>query len=243
MKKENVAESSHSELVVYDGCEPCPYLPGRVARMPLRMPTYPVAPAVFDQQLQVGDRRTGVYLYRTSCPECQECQAIRLPVDEFVLNSTMRRVKRRGDKQLRIEQTEPVVDLEHVQLFNLHRSQRGLEHDGQSVSISGYSTFLADSCCDTFELSYWLGEELIAVAISDVGATALSAVYCYFNPAHGRFSPGVYSILKQIEYCQMHNMQHLYLGLYIAGSPHMAYKARYTPHERLINNTWQRFEK
>jgi len=237
-----VVWSSQSELVVYDGCEPCPYLPGKVARMPLRMPTAPVEPADFDERLEEGDRRTGVYLYRTSCPGCQECEAIRLPVAGFELNSTMRRVKRKGDKLLRIENTRPVVDRAHVELFNLHRSGRGLEHDGQPVSRSGYETFLAESCCDTFELSYWLEEELIAVAICDCGETSLSAVYCYFHPAHSRLSPGVYSILKQVEYCIEHNMKHLYLGLYIAGSPHMAYKARYTPHERLIQGEWRRFE-
>ncbi len=237
-----MTDSSLNELVVYDGCEPCPYLPGRIARMPLRMPTTPLTLADFDQRLEAGDRRTGVYLYHTSCPECQECQAIRLPVAEFELNATMRRVKRRGDRMLRMVQSAPVVDRRRVNLFNLHRSTRGLEHDGQPVSLSGYETFLADSCCKTFELSYWLEDELVAVAICDAGLSALSAVYCYFDPQHGRFSPGVYSILKQIEYCLNHDMQHLYLGLYISGSPHMTYKARYTPHERLIDGVWTRFE-
>ena len=35
--------------VYWDSPEPCPYLPGQVARMPLRMPTEELRPEVFDQ--------------------------------------------------------------------------------------------------------------------------------------------------------------------------------------------------
>jgi len=101
----------------------------------------------------------------------------------------------------------------------------------------------ADSCCDSFELRYRIGGELIGVAIVDRGERSLSAVYCYYDPSYGRFSPGVYSILYQLELCRRWGLPHLYLGLTIEGCKAMTYKRRYLPHERLIGGEWQRFER
>jgi len=78
--------------------------------------------------------------------------------------------------------------------------------------------------------------------VTDRGTTSLSAVYCFWNPAYARLSVGTYSILKQIQLARHWEMDHLYLGLYIADNAHMSYKARFTPHERLIDGRWQRFE-
>jgi len=230
------------EVVVYDHCEPCPYLPEETARLPLRLPQAVLTPLEFDVRLNQGDRRTGEYLYRTNCPKCQACQPIRVLVDEFQPRSTMRRVKRKGDQQIRTEFREPTVDSQRVALFNKHRKQRGLDHEGQPVDAFGYEMFLTQSCCDTFEMDYFVGDELMGVAICDRGATSISAVYFYFDPAYGSLSPGVYSVLKQIETCQMWSAKHLYLGLYIAQSPHMSYKIKYRPHEILIDGTWRRSE-
>ena len=52
---------------------------------------------------------------------------------------------------------------------------------------------------------------------------------------------GTYSVLKQIELCKSWNLRYLYLGLYIAESERMKYKARFLPHQRLIDGTWQTF--
>jgi arginine-tRNA-protein transferase len=104
--------------------------------------------------------------------------------------------------------------------------------------LTGYESFLVESCCPTFEIRYHRCGQLIGVAICDRGAESLSAVYTYFDPDFGRLSPGQFSILKQIELCQQWRMRYLYLGYYIAESKHMAYKANFTPHERFIDGCW-----
>jgi arginine-tRNA-protein transferase len=85
--------------------------------------------------------------------------------------------------------------------------------------------------------------ELAGVAIVDRADNSLSAVYCYYDPAHQRLSLGTYSILKQIELCQSWGLRYLYLGLYIGDCDKMAYKAGFLPHERLVNGRWRGFEK
>jgi arginyl-tRNA--protein-N-Asp/Glu arginylyltransferase len=232
-----------AEMLVYDELEPCPYLPQRWARMPLRLPATALAGRQLDARLAEGDRRSGIYLYRATCPGCHACEAIRIDVNQFTPSRTQQRTLRRGDRVLEVEVGPPVVDAERVALFNLHRHGRDLARYDYDIDADGYRTFLVDTCCDTLEICYRLAGSMIGVAISDRGAESVSAVYCYFDPAFSRLSPGAYSILKHIELCRRWHVRYLYLGYYVAESEHMAYKSLYLPHERLIGGRWRRFER
>lgn len=227
-----------SELLVHDEPVPCPYLTDRVARMPLRHPLMRLTPEQFDQRLASGDRRTGPFLYRTQCPQCQACIPIRLPVRAFVANRSQRRALRRGDAAIEIRLREPVADERRVALYNKHGGERGLSVGHAPVNVEGYQEFLVASCCDSIEIDYTIDDVLIAVAIVDRGARAMSAVYCCFDPDYSRYSPGVYSVLTQLRLARQWGLDYLYLGLYIAESPHMSYKTRYQPHELLVDGKW-----
>jgi arginine-tRNA-protein transferase len=123
----------------------------------------------------------------------------------------------------------------------LHRELRGLDRNDEPVDEFGYRQFLTDSCCQTWELSYWLQGRLVGVAITDVGRKSLSAVYCYYDPTIAGVSIGTYSILRQVELCREQHRQYLYLGFFVAGSPHMQYKAKFHPHERRRQGVWTTF--
>lgn len=226
------------ELLVYDQPEVCPYLPDRKARLPLRQPLARLSPEALDRQLAAGDRRSGGFLYRTACPTCSACRPIRVPVEEFTPSRSQLRVQRKCERVVDIFLGAPAADESRARLYNKHRELRGLGHE--PISVSGYREFLVNSCCDTLEIDYVIDDVLAAVAILDRGAKSLSAVYCCFDPEYSKFSLGVYSILTQIQLAQMWNMEFLYLGLYIAESPHMRYKHLYRPHELLMNGEWVR---
>jgi arginyl-tRNA--protein-N-Asp/Glu arginylyltransferase len=226
------------EIVVFDAPHACSYLPGRTARLPYRRPVARLSPEQFDQRLAEGDRRSGVFLYRTQCPTCRACQPIRLDVNGFRPDATQRRMERRGDALLTTRIGPPVVDRQRVRLFNLHRDQRGLTSDDSPLDAQSYEEFLVDSCCESLEFGYWHEGRLVAVAIADAGRDSLSAVYCFYDPSFRLLSLGTYSILRQVAFCRETSRRYLYLGFFIAESPHMSYKARFRPHERLINGTW-----
>jgi arginine-tRNA-protein transferase len=147
----------------------------------------------------------------------------------------------RGDRELSVELGEPLADAERVALYNRHKSLRGLSAGQGEVDVRSYREFLAMTCCDTIEIRYRLRGQLVGVAIADRSSDALSAVYCYYDPSHERLGLGTYSILKQLELCHMWGLRYLYLGLYIAESLHMRYKARFLPHERLLDGVWHEF--
>lgn len=231
------------EWVVYDARTHCPYLPGQTARLPLRMPLRPLSSREFARRLGAGDRRQGRLLYRTNCPLCQACEPIRIDVDAFVPDKTQRRVFRRGEARLQSEIGPPTVTPQKVALYNRHKVERGLLVGDGLVDAESYEQFLVETCVDTIEITYRYDGTLIGVAVADRAADALSAVYCFYDPAYDRLSLGTYSILKQMALCRLWKLRHLYLGLYVAGCHAMNYKSRYLPHERLIDGAWCRFDR
>ncbi|MCC6523324.1 MAG: arginyltransferase [Polyangiaceae bacterium] len=234
--------SDPPELVVHDAPSPCSYLPGRTARLPLRLPLRPLDHAAFEQRLGQGDRRQGRLLYRTSCPGCQACEPIRIDVARFRPSQSQRRAHKKGLLAIRTELGPLELSERRVALYDRHKVGRGLGGEDGATSPETYRAFLVDTCTDSFELRYSVGDELIGVAVTDRAERSLSAVYCYYDPAHEALSPGVFSILQQLELCRRWGLEWLYLGLYVAECSHMSYKARYLPHERLVAGSWQRFE-
>lgn len=224
---------------MYDKPGPCPYLEGRTARMPLRLPARPLDHEELDERLEQGDRRQGFVLYRTACPVCTACEPIRIDVGRFRPNRSQRRVSRRGREQIAVEMGRPLVDDRRIELYNLHKTERGLGDEQPPIDFEGYRDFLVSSCCDSFEMRYRVGDELVGVAITDRGANALSAVYCCYDPAYASLSIGTYSILEQVELCRRWGLRYLYLGLYIAECLPMQYKQRFLPHERLVGGRWR----
>ena len=231
-----------NEWLISDAPMRCPYLPRQTARLPLRLPVRPLDHEEFARRLEAGDRRQGLLLYRPSCPTCRACEAIRIDVNAFKPSRTQRRVFRQGEVTFDTQIGRPTLTAEKVALYNRHKVERDLLVSSELVDAAAYEEFLVETCTDTVELSYRQAGALVGVAIADRARNALSAVYCFYDPAYGRLSPGTYSILKQIALCRSWGLSYLYLGLYVADCASMNYKARYLPHERLIEGRWRRFE-
>lgn len=232
---------SPPELVVHDEPQRCPYLLNKIARMPLRLPARQLLGTELDQRLDAGDRRQGFVLYRTECSGCRACEPVRIEIGKFRQKRSFRRVFQRGERELSVEIGPPVADEVRVALYNKHKDGRRLGDGQAAIDLEGYRDFLVNSCCESLELCFRLGQELIGVAIADRGESSLSAVYCFYDPAQLRLGVGTYSILKQIELCRVWGLRYLYLGLYIADSEIMRYKARFLPQQRLIEGVWRDF--
>jgi arginine-tRNA-protein transferase len=208
----------------------------------MRLPIRPLGPAEFERKLAIGDRRQGILLYNPRCPSCQACEPIRIDVDKFVPSKSQRRALRRGKRHLTMTLAPTSLTEEKVALYNSHKASRNLMGTSDLIDPAGYNAFLVDSCVSSFEIQYRAGDQLVAVAIVDRGECSLSAVYTYFDPAFAFLSPGVFSIMMQIEYARREQLQYLYLGLFVEDCAAMRYKASYRPHERLIAQDWVEFD-
>ncbi|MBA2114282.1 arginyltransferase [Bremerella alba] len=222
--------------------ESCPYLPDRLAVLPFYLTDFRAEPEAFDQALSEGVRRSGIFIYHTQCPGCDACEPIRIPVQDFVPRRRHRRVLKRAEAELRVEIGEPLIDEQRVDLYNKHKVGRGLGEPGSEIDLQSLKEFIGTTCCNSIEFRYYRSDELVGVAIADVGREAMSAVYCYFDSELSDLGIGNFSVLKQIEACREWGLKYLYLGFYVAGNAHMKYKANYLPHERRFDGKWQRFE-
>jgi arginyl-tRNA--protein-N-Asp/Glu arginylyltransferase len=228
------------ERIVHDEHEPCPYLPGRTARMPLRWQLDPLSPEEVDRSLDRGDRRVGQMLYQTSCPECQACEPLRIPVAEFRATDSQRRVMRKN-KDVRVMVGPPSLSDEKLALFNRHKLERGLARREQAMTKDGYAAWFLRTCSRTVEMQYLVGERLVGVGIVDLGARSLSSVYFYFDPDEGKRSLGTFSVLAELAWWRRQKGRYHYLGLYVEDCRHLVYKARFFPHERRVGGVWTRF--
>jgi arginine-tRNA-protein transferase len=236
-----VVAAEPPELVVYDEPGPCSYIAQETWRLPLRLPVRVLSREEFGRRLDEGDRRQGRLLYRTACPACNACQPIRIEVERFKPSKSQRRIYARGEQLIRATLGPVGVSDERVALYNHHKHGRDLAAGESYASVESYRSFLGDTCCESFEMRYRFGDMLIGVAIVDRAHDALSAVYFYWDPDFAPLSPGVYSIMKQIDLCKRLGLPYLYLGLYIERCKPMSYKARFLPHERLIDGEWRDF--
>lgn len=243
MKQAAASRAPLESMIVYDEEEECPYLDNRIARMPLRFPIQPITLGQADGLLNLGFRRSGRFLYRTNCPGCAACEAIRIDVGQFEPNRSQRRALKKGNGVFDLSLGTPVCTSDRVDLFNKHRNLRGLNRHDKDIDEEEYAMFLVESCLNSFELSYSLDGKLAMVAICDQGIDSLSAVYTFYDPELQRYSPGTYSIMKQLEYCRGQGLRFLYLGYFVEGSPAMSYKRNFLPHERLQAGQWKRFSR
>ena len=232
-----------TETLVYDGLQSCPYLDGRVARMPLYRQIRPLTLKEADLRFANAERRVGTCLYQTACPTCTECVGVRVLVDEFVPTRSQRRVWRRCHSQFRIEYGPATWSDEKLSLFNRHKMDRGLVDSADRIMTPvGYVSWLVRSCFHTMEMRYFLDEQLAGVGILDIGYLGISSVYFYFDPCKevARLSPGVYSAMKEIELARATGRKYLYLGLFVTDCRHLNYKGDYGPQERRLQGKWRR---
>ena len=217
---------------------PCSYFPDREARTLFLDPAGPATPALYTLLSRNGFRRSGAQVYRPECaPRCRACVPVRVPVARFRPRRIHRRV-RAANRDLTLRVLPECFDPAHFALYRRYLSIRHAGGGMEDHSPLQYLDFLTSPWCDTLFFEYSLDGEVVAVSVIDRLADALSCVYTFFDPAHGRRSLGTYAILSAIDAARRDSLEWLYLGYYIADSPRMRYKGDFLPQERFIRGRW-----
>ncbi len=221
--------------------EPCSYLDNRNAVSAFANPHIDMDMHTYNELIQHGFRRSGGYVYRPHCPNCHECVSVRVPVkkQKFTRNE-LRTIRRNSD--LTVTCSKGKFLQQHFDLYRRYINSRHNDGSMANPSKTDYHRFLICDWTDTMFIEFHLNKQLIAVAVSDILSTGLSAVYTFFDPEYADRSPGHFAILTQIDEAKSRDLEYLYLGYWIKDCDKMSYKRRYKPLEGFINDQWVLFQ-
>ncbi len=227
-----------SKIVLFQSPpEPCSYLENHVARNvyadPFTMPTMELYSAL----IQKGFRRSGDHLYRPHCETCEKCISTRILTNTFEPKRSQKRsVKHNSDLAVSLESAR-FTD-EYFDLYQRYLESRHPEGGMDQPEQVDFERFLISEWCDTEFITLRLQGKLLAVAVTDIVSTGLSAVYTYFDPDYEKRSLGTAAIMTQIDLAIQRGLPYVYLGYWIEESSKMNYKSHYKPQERFIKDVW-----
>jgi leucyl-tRNA---protein transferase len=218
---------------------PCPYLAGRLERR-LVTPLEGADPErLHDRLLRAGFRRSQGYAYRPACAGCQACVPVRIPVAQFVFRRPWRRILR-DNADLVASERRPVATPEQYALFRRYLDGRHAASGMAEMAWAEFRAMIDDSPVDTRVIEWRRPDRsLIAASLTDCCPSGFSGVYKFFDPDEARRSLGSLIILWHVQRAAGLGLPYLYLGYWIAGSPKMAYKARFQPLEQLTAAGWR----
>ncbi len=227
----------------------CPYLPGRVERKLFTHLVSFEASDLHDLLTRTGFRRSQNIAYRPACDGCSLCIPVRIPVADFRMNRTMRRIWRRNS-DLHGQFEPPRANPEHFALFRDYIEARHADGSMASMTVLDFTAMVEETFVDTRLVTYRRSPdgisphgELVACALTDVHDDGLSMIYSFYDPELKNRSLGTWMILEHIERARALGLSYVYLGYWVPGSPKMGYKGRFLPQERLIDEQWLRIDK
>lgn len=216
---------------------PCSYKEDETAATVFVDPELSITQPLNSRLTELGYRRSGAHIYRPDCEHCRACISCRLPVAQFKRSKRFQRIWNRN-KDVRVEICSELRGEAAYLLYQDYIEKRHSDGDMYPASEEQFDAFIRSKAEGSQYLCFTIDERLIAVGVSDVLDTGLSAVYTFFDPALEKRSLGNYVILWQIEQARTLGLDFLYLGYWIKDCAKMDYKSTFRPLEMLIEGKW-----
>jgi arginyl-tRNA--protein-N-Asp/Glu arginylyltransferase len=216
----------------------CSYLAEQRAITLFADPQAPMNSTLYGQLSLYGFRRSGNYIYRPQCQDCQACIPVRIPVAEFVPSRQQKRTRSFND-DIEVSSVNANFVQEHYDLYARYIHLRHADGDMFPPSIAQYVSFLFSDWCNTRLVEFRHQGRLLAVAVCDILRNGLSAVYTFYDPEEEKRSLGTLAVLWQIQEAARLGLPYVYLGYWVKESPKMAYKTRFYPLEAFVAQRWQ----
>ena len=224
----------------------CPYLENKVERKLFTALNGPDSQILNNALSKQGFRRSQNVLYRPSCADCSACLSARIPIKDFSLSKSEKRVLKRNVDLTREIKT-PWGSYEQFELFKKYVDLRHDKGGMSGMTESEFSSMIEETSVNTILCEYSLkinnSKNIVAVSLTDVIEDGLSMVYSFYEPELSELSLGKYMILDHVNLAIEMNLPYLYLGYWVKGSAKMEYKSQYEPLEVFMNGKWSILKK
>ena len=182
--------------------------------------------------IERGYRRFGKMYFRPICSTCQECQSIKIDVQNYKFSKSQRRVMRKASHIQSFIQS-PSMTQQHLDLFDKYhlymRDKKGWSYE-KTTAQRYYQSFVDGAEDFGYEILYFDNTKLIGVDLIDILDDGISSIYFYYDPDYSQLSLGKLSLLIQINLAKKKSKRWIYLGYYVKGCGSLEYKANYKPY-------------
>ncbi len=174
----------------------------------------------YDHLLAHGWFRSKDLMYRSDIICLQERVAsvrhIRYSLKGFELKKRHRKLKEKNDQRFQIRILSFGIDDQVEQLYSKHIPRfQGFIHSNLSEMIFPFSTQVG---IQGVQFQVFDGEQLVAVSFMDMGKQSAASILCVYDQAYSKYSLGIYTMIKEIEYLQQHGLKYYYPG-YVLDAP------------------------
>src|SRR5947199_8517056 len=152
-----------------------------------------------------GFRRSQSIAYRPACDQCRACVSVRVIANEFRPSRNFSTVLARN-AVISGEQRSAVPTSEQYSVFRAYLDARHRHGGMADMTVLDYAMMVEDSHVETRIIEYrrrgrdggdgsgitGKGQELVAVALTDVLSDGLSMVYSFFEPSQEGRSLGTF---------------------------------------------------
>ncbi len=189
-----------------------------------------------------GFRRSGGFVYRPHCKQCQACVPCRINVAAFSPQRSLRRCLKAND-DLTTHIRDAQFKEEYFSLYRRYINSRHRDGNMADPCREDFTSFLLNDWGSSLFIEARKEGELLSVAVVDFLSSGLSAVYTFFDPDASRRSLGSFAILQQIWLARQYHLPHVYLGYWIDGHPKMDYKRNFNGLEIYQQEAWHPFKR
>ncbi len=188
-----------------------------------------LSPSRLDKYLAGGWFRSSSLLFRTSliCLEEDVYSVIniRLLLEDFAFKKRLRKIANRNAKKFQYSIGKPHITEAKERLYQQHKSRfKGFVLESLETFL--YANDFGPSVFDTYEISVYDGDKLVAVSYFDLGKESMASILGLYDKDYEKYSPGTYTMLLEVEEALRRGVKYYYPGYILDGNSIFDYKLR-----------------
>lgn len=195
-----------------------------------------LSPEELDSYLSEGWFRNSILLHnsRVICldGDVHSILNIRLSLNDHEFPKRLRKVWRQNQQRFRTHIQPVKLNQRKEQLYQQHTKRfKGFLFENLDQFLYAYG---GSSVFETYEVSVFDGEHLVAYSLFDIGANSIASLLGVFDKGYSKYSLGMYTMMIEIEFAKSQEKSFYYPGYILDNTPNFDYKLRVGDMEYLL---------